>query len=55
VYRTSQKIREHTGVYYRRSQKGTEVEGSIKKYLATTIGRGLDMRSLIRRKKPAVR
>jgi hypothetical protein len=58
----SRKVGEHTRTYYRRSQKETEVEGnfgegtgSVKKYLATTMGRGLDMRSLIEKEEPAVR
>ena len=31
AYRMSWKVREHTGAYYRRSQKGTEVEGNSEK------------------------
>jgi hypothetical protein len=46
VYRRSQKVREHRGTYYGTvcTGKGRElVEGtrSVKKYLATTMGRGL--------------
>jgi hypothetical protein len=31
-----------------------EGTGSVKKYLATTMGRGLDMRSSIEKEEPAV-
>ena len=58
----SRKVGEHTRTYYRRSQKGMEVEGNsekepevLKKYLATTMGKWRDMRSPIERKKPVVR
>jgi hypothetical protein len=57
----SRKVGEHTGVYYGKPQKGVEVEGNLekeleayKKYLATTIGRGLDIRSLIKKEESAV-
>jgi hypothetical protein len=33
AYRASRKVREHMGVYYRRSQKGMEVEGNSEKEL----------------------
>ena len=33
VYRMSQKVGEHTRTYYRRSQKGVEVEGNSEKEL----------------------
>ena len=31
AYRRSRKVREHTRTYYRRSQKGTEMEGNLEK------------------------
>ena len=33
AYRMSQKVGEHTGVYYRRFQKGMEAEGNSEKKL----------------------
>jgi hypothetical protein len=33
AYRTSQKVGEHMGAYYGRSQKEMEVEGSLEKEL----------------------
>jgi hypothetical protein len=33
VYRKSRNVRGHTGVYYGKSQKGTEVEGNSEKEL----------------------
>ena len=61
AYRTSQKVGEHTKGLLRKVVEGDgsrrrleEGTGSVKKYLATTMGRGLDMRSLMRRNKLAV-
>jgi hypothetical protein len=31
VQRISQKVREHTGAYYKRSQKGMEAKGNLEK------------------------
>jgi hypothetical protein len=35
VYRTNWKLREQSGAYYRRSQRGTEEKGNLEKELET--------------------
>jgi hypothetical protein len=62
AYRVSRKVREHMGANYGKVPEGDrsrrklgEGTGSVKKYLATTMGRGLDMRSLIEKEESAVR